>query len=67
MNDRFWMVWNPEGNSPKHQHWSRESASAEARRLASLNPSTDFYVLEAVGFARKVDVEYRQLDCEVPF
>ena len=46
---RFWLVWNPNGRSPTYQHTSRDSANAEAERLASLNPMQDFIVLKAVG------------------
>lgn len=53
--DPFWMVFNPDGQTPRHQHISKESAVTEARRLASLNKGTRFYVLASIGFAEVVD------------
>lgn len=46
---RFWMVFNPEGTSPKMQHFSRHLANLEAERLARLNPGKEFFVLKAMN------------------
>lgn len=43
----FWMVWNPQGNQPAYQHPTRDSAIAEAERLARKCPGHQFYVLAA--------------------
>ena len=48
MLQKFWFVWNPNGNAPRYQHATLESAEKEADRLAS-NTSEEFYVLEAVS------------------
>ena len=44
---RFWMVWSPTGNTPKYKHVSHGQAMNEAKRLATKNPNSKFYVLEA--------------------
>jgi hypothetical protein len=46
----FWMVWNPNGLSPKYKHPNKVSAEIEAERLANLNPNDHFYVLKAECF-----------------
>lgn len=43
----FWMVWSPQGDSPKMRHKTREAADAEAERLARANGGRQFYVLQA--------------------
>jgi hypothetical protein len=45
----FWMVWSPQGRAPTVKHQSKESAKAEARRLAVVAPGDDFFVLKAIG------------------
>lgn len=79
MNEpRFWMVYGMGQGQPTARHKTFDSARAEASRLARLNPGIDFFVLEAVGAARKVDVEFtdlrrlagevgRTLDDDIPF
>lgn len=66
MNEIFWLVWNPQGNAPKHRHNSKDEAIKEAFRLARLNPDNEFFVLQALGTAKKVDVIYEELD-QIPF
>ncbi|MEL6362376.1 MAG: hypothetical protein AAFR21_14965 [Pseudomonadota bacterium] len=46
---KFWFVWNPQGNNPRHMHGSKESAEAEARRLAQKNRGQQFFVLRSVS------------------
>lgn len=46
---KFWMVWCPQGGPPTVRHGSRESAEAEATRLAGKNPGREFFILKAVG------------------
>ena len=58
MHDTFWMV---HGDGPSTmRHTTRESATAEAKRLARLTPGTAFFVLQAIdGFVRD---EVRQIE-----
>lgn len=46
--EKFWMVWNVQRNAPRHQHTSKKSAQAEARRLSANAPGELFVVLAAV-------------------
>lgn len=46
---KFWMVWNPDGRAPTRMHGTRETADAEAERLARSCPGNTFFVLKAVG------------------
>lgn len=65
----FWLVWNPNGHSPAYKHPSPERATAEAERLARVNPGQTFVVLESVC-GRRVDdmlrIEMRP-GSDVPF
>lgn len=77
MNDqaKFWMVYGVGQQQPTVRHKTFVSARTEAVRLARFNPGIDFFVLETVGSARKVDVEFtdmrradeRCMDDEIPF
>lgn len=51
--DDFWLVWNPAGASPRYRHPGRQSAQAEAERLAEANPGHEFYVLHAVSVSKR--------------
>lgn len=73
---RFWMVYGLGQHQPTVRHKTFLSARMEAERLARTAPGIDFYVLETVGTARKVDVEFfdlrsppggREPDDEIPF
>lgn len=55
LNGKFWMVWNPARYAPTYKHPSKESAQAEAGRLARMNPGQHFWVMEAQGFMRTSD------------
>ena len=46
---RFYFVWAPSRNIPKHKHATRELAVAEAKRLALANPGFEFIVLRAIA------------------
>lgn len=50
----FWFVWNINGNAPRYRHESARNATAEAERLARLNPGETFIVLQSVC-ARRFD------------
>lgn len=65
----FWLVWNPQGSNPRHQHQSEQSAITEAERLARGNPGQTFVVLESIC-ARRTDNLIRidlRPDAEIPF
>lgn len=66
---KFWVVWNPPIGLPKVRHESRDSAQAEATRLASQNHGQAFHVLQLVGTARTVNVEFIEAEDpdEVPY
>jgi hypothetical protein len=48
---KFWMVVNPKAEAPKQRHGTLAEATAEANRLAVKYPGSNFYVLEALGYA----------------
>ena len=58
MNRQFWIVWQENGGTPTHKHETKESAIAEAKRLAKLSPDNNFFVLESIGAAKKLEVTY---------
>lgn len=41
-----WFVYNPQGDKPTHYHFTEQDALNEAKRLAGLNPGSNFLVLE---------------------
>ena len=49
MNKRFFLVWNPNGRTPRFVHSAKANALHEAERLAAQphNAGERFYVLEA--------------------
>ncbi len=64
----FWLVWCPTNGSPTVKHWDRDSAAAEAERLARLHRGSLFVVCASVE-ARVVD-DMRAIDMcddELPF
>lgn len=64
---KFWMVWNPTGRAPTHQHLTKGEATAESKRLAGINPDCLFYVLEAVGIAARIETTYVEInDAQLP-
>jgi hypothetical protein len=64
----FWIVWNPHGSNPTHQHVNRELAQKEASRLALAHPGIEFIVLQAIGKAVKRDVDWIEVSGdELPF
>ena len=65
----FWLVWNPEGGPPTHEHPTEESAFAEAQRLARSNRGRKFVVLRAITHFVVDDmqrVDYEEID-DLPF
>jgi hypothetical protein len=67
--DEFaWYVWCPESGPPTHRHGSERDAIREAERLARNNPGHRFMVLQLVGTAQRVDVEFiRPTREDLPF
>lgn len=66
----FYVVWNPNGQMPRYQHTSYESACTEAGRLARLSPGMDFHVLACVATARKNDLVFQEYEHDsdpIPF
>lgn len=59
---KFFIVWNPEGENPKYRHSNFESAREEADRLALSNPDQEFYVLEAHEYMVRRTVIHVVLD-----
>jgi hypothetical protein len=56
MNDKsFYVVWNPGDRCPLVRHTDLDAARTEAKRLATLNPGVEFFILRAVE-----GVEYRE-------
>jgi hypothetical protein len=45
----FWMVYDPQGETPTRQHTSENNAIHEAERLAAMFPGHNFYVLEPIS------------------
>ena len=62
----FWMVYGEGQRGPTFKHMSSDEARREAERLAGACPGVKFFVLEATGFAQKVDVVFQTLD-DIPF
>ena len=58
----FWMVYGAGKGAPTARHKTRESAVAEASRLARNNPSVAFWVLEATHHIIKRDVDVTMID-----
>lgn len=62
MSDRedetFWVVWCPQAGPPTVRHETESAAKAEATRLAGIHRGQQFFVLQSLGFARAVDVEW---------
>ena len=56
METKFWMVLKAGTNYTCFRHPTYGEAIAEATRLANVDASSKFYVLEAVGSAQKPPV-----------
>lgn len=48
MKEKFWMVWNENGNQPRYKHTFRPHAEEEAARLAREHKGQTFIVLESI-------------------
>lgn len=49
--DKFWMIYSPDGGTPRVQHKTLDAAKKEAERLARHCQDQRFYLLESVGSA----------------
>ena len=56
MFGKFWMVVGR--GTPTHRHPTLQSAKAEAERLARIDPTQEFVVLESVSACKKNDVTW---------
>jgi len=65
----FFLVWNERTGYAKYKHQAEGDAKKEAERLAEQNRGDEFYVLQAVGKAKSVTVEYSRAipSDEIPF
>lgn len=52
----FWVVWAEGGGSPTVKHHSQDTANAEAKRLARVNPGIRFVVLQPLRAVVKNDL-----------
>lgn len=57
MFETFWMVVGR--GTPTYRHATPESAKQEAERLARIDPSQEFFVLEAIASCKKNDVTWQ--------
>lgn len=48
--ESFFVVWCEDGGTPTVKHPDLHIAQTEARRLAKMNPSRRFWVMEALGY-----------------
>ncbi len=67
---RFWMVKGM--GEPHASHDSEELATAEAMRLARINPGQYFYIMESIKVVKKtevtiVDLRNGNADKDIPF
>ena len=52
--EKFYLVWEPRSGYTRYQHESKESAVAEAERLACLEEDKEFFVLEPVSVSQRM-------------
>lgn len=57
----FWMVWREQDRGPAYVHGTLSSAKQEAQRLATLNPDSKFFVLQAIGCYVKKEADWFEL------
>lgn len=53
--EKFWMVWNKDGVMRSGRHRFEFDAVSESKRLAKLNPGSEFFVLEATKVSKTTD------------
>lgn len=58
----FWMVYGDGQGSPTVKHIHPGPAQAEAKRLALKHPGVAFYVLASIGVAKRIEVEFTDID-----
>jgi len=68
VNQKFWVIWNPERGLPRFQHPSLFAAKVEAERLAKAHPGQVFHILESMGFMKVSDpCQWTPADDGIPF
>lgn len=66
--ETFWMVLADNSPATHVRHANFSKAQSEAKRLASLNPGTRFWVLQSMGAAQRSEpVAWLECDDEIPF
>lgn len=66
-DEKFWMVWNINGQAPTYMHPSEQNARLEAERLARANKGQRFVVLESKAMVFHNDVHWRECKERLPF
>lgn len=64
---RFYMIWNPQGRHPTAKHPTIHTARDEAQRLATENPGQRFVILMAVEFMEAVRPVTHAAYDDIPF
>ena len=74
---KFWMVYGHGRGAPAVRHHTKESAHAEASRLAANNPGSLFVVLKAtkgyradlpqIKSVKLEDADFQEIDRRIPF
>jgi hypothetical protein len=66
--EKFYTVWCENGGTPTVMHSDHNNAKDEARRLAKLNPSLKFWVMESLGYMQVHDpVQWVNTISDLPF
>lgn len=56
-----WYVWNPDLSNAVSRHQTEADARARAEELARATPKHTYFVMQLVGMAKVVDVEYTRI------
>ena len=67
-SDRFWILWNPNGNEPPRVRFTNLVAAERARdNMARQHPGNEFIVMQSVSSARAIDIEVTRFTEPAPF
>lgn len=59
---KFYIIWNPASPlAPTTKFTSKEQADRVAKEMATKYECNQFFVLEAVGVAQRVTVDYKEI------
>lgn len=61
----MYLVFNKNGNTPRHIHTTQEEARSEAERLARVNRGEEFFILEAIASVKIKEFEWREIRNEL--